>query len=82
MCPDLVKIVFTCSMCGGCKSAVDHGRSVNVSGVLWHPKCLICHACDKKIAIHEVENHVRKNSSFEIAWYFNLLLNLFILFFA
>ncbi|CAL9245177.1 unnamed protein product [Arabidopsis halleri] len=46
------------SMCGGCSSAVDHGRSVNVSGVLWHPKCLICDACNKLIAIHEVESHV------------------------
>lgn len=65
-------------MCGGCSSAVDHGRSVNVSGVLWHPKCLICDACDELIAIHEVESHVRKFSSSEIAWSFNLLLNVFI----
>ncbi|KAL1217012.1 Protein DA1-related 6 [Cardamine amara subsp. amara] len=45
-------------MCGSCDSVIEHGRSVNVSGVLWQPECLICHACDKPIAIQEVENYV------------------------
>ncbi|CAA7056936.1 unnamed protein product [Microthlaspi erraticum] len=46
------------SMCGGCNSEIEHGRSVDISGVLWHPECLWCDACHKPIAIHEVKNHV------------------------
>ncbi|VVB14994.1 unnamed protein product [Arabis nemorensis] len=52
------------SMCGGCNSEIEHGRSVDVLGVPSHPECLWCDACHKPIAIHEVENHVRKESFF------------------
>ncbi|KAF3592060.1 hypothetical protein DY000_02024184 [Brassica cretica] len=44
--------------CGGCYYEIEHERSVDVLGVLWHPKCLICGACHNPIAIHEVETHV------------------------
>ncbi|ESQ31142.1 hypothetical protein EUTSA_v10003845mg [Eutrema salsugineum] len=54
----LLKVNPPCSMCGGCSSAVEKGISVDVLGVLWHPGCFCCRACDKPIAIHEVENHV------------------------
>ncbi|KAL0863309.1 hypothetical protein Bca101_042427 [Brassica carinata] len=45
-------------MCGGCNSEIEHGRSVDVLGVLWHPECLWCDACDKPITVQEVANHV------------------------
>ncbi|VVB18322.1 unnamed protein product [Arabis nemorensis] len=47
-----------CSICDGCNSVIEHGRLVNVLGVLWHPECFCCNACHKPIAIDEVENHV------------------------
>ncbi|CAH2043098.1 unnamed protein product [Thlaspi arvense] len=46
------------SMCCECNSEIEDGRSINVSGVLWHPECFCCVACHKPIAIHEVKNHV------------------------
>ncbi|KAL9284775.1 Protein DA1-related 6 [Arabidopsis thaliana] len=46
------------SRCGGCNFAVEHGGSVNILGVLWHPGCFCCRACHKPIAIHDIENHV------------------------
>ncbi|XP_023643440.1 protein DA1-related 6 [Capsella rubella] len=55
---NLPKVNSPSSMCGGCDLVIEHGRSVNILGVLWHPKCLICHACDKPIAIQEVKNYV------------------------
>ncbi|XP_019087069.1 PREDICTED: protein DA1-related 6-like isoform X2 [Camelina sativa] len=56
--PKLPKVNPPSSMCGGCDLVIEHGRSVNVLGALWHPECLICHACDKLIAIQEVKNYV------------------------
>ncbi|KAL0721683.1 hypothetical protein Bca4012_036282 [Brassica carinata] len=47
-------------MCGGCNSEIEHGRSVDVLGVLWHPECLWCDACDKPITVQEVANHMKK----------------------
>ncbi|XP_018438336.2 protein DA1-related 6-like isoform X3 [Raphanus sativus] len=45
-------------MCGGCNFEIEHGRSVDVLGVLWHPECLWCDACHRPITVQEVENHV------------------------
>ncbi|XP_020891674.1 protein DA1-related 6 isoform X1 [Arabidopsis lyrata subsp. lyrata] len=46
------------SVRGGCNSVIEHGRSVNVSGALLHPECLVCDACNKPIAIQEIKNYV------------------------
>jgi hypothetical protein len=42
------------SICDGCKSAIEYGRSVHALGVNWHPECFCCRYCDKPIAMHEV----------------------------
>ncbi|CAN6855089.1 unnamed protein product [Brassica oleracea] len=46
------------SKCGGCHSEIEHGGSVDVFGVPWHPECFSCGACRNPIAVHEVQNHV------------------------
>ncbi|KAG2327279.1 hypothetical protein Bca52824_010007 [Brassica carinata] len=57
-------------MCGGCNSEIEHGRSVDVFGVLWHPECLWCDACDKPITVQEVANHVSNSrGKFHMACY-------------
>ncbi|KAF8101447.1 hypothetical protein N665_0205s0040 [Sinapis alba] len=50
------------SMCGGCHFEIEHGGSVDVLGVPWHPQCFRCGACHIPIAIHEVQDHVLSNS--------------------
>ncbi|KFK36571.1 hypothetical protein AALP_AA4G140800 [Arabis alpina] len=52
------------SMCGGSNSEIEHGRSVGVLSVLWHPECLWCDACHKLIVIHE-ENYCPVHESDE-----------------
>jgi hypothetical protein len=44
------------SICDGCKSAIEYGRSVHALGVNWHPECFCCRYCDKPIAMHEFSN--------------------------
>ncbi|KAJ0239033.1 Protein DA1-related 6 [Hirschfeldia incana] len=54
----LPKMNLPPSMCGGCNSEIEHGQSVDVLGVLWHPECLWCESCHKPITVQEVESHV------------------------
>ncbi|CAE6263749.1 unnamed protein product [Arabidopsis arenosa] len=52
------------SICDGCNSAIEYGRSVNALGGNWHPKCFCCLSCDKPIAMHEFPGREYKNHSF------------------
>ncbi|KAL0856642.1 hypothetical protein Bca101_061795 [Brassica carinata] len=54
----LVEVIPPPSMCGGCHSEIEHGGSVDVLGVPWHPECFRCGACHNPFEIHDVQNHV------------------------